>query len=91
MAGSTADLLDPSSAVRTSTIRRLRYAGEHPELLSVVAEHDAAATVRMEAMASLAVVDLAWAERLEQAVLTCGDTQLMGYGDYLLRELGVWQ
>lgn len=86
-----ADLLDQSPAVRTATIRRLRYAGRHPEMLVVVAAQDAAATVQMEAMASLAVVDASWVERLEQAVLTSADTQLMAYGDYLLRELGAWE
>lgn len=85
------DLLDRSPGVRTSAIRRLRFAGLHPDLLADVAANDQAAAVRMEAMASLAVVEPEWAGRLEQAVLCCGDTELMGYGDYLLRELGVWQ
>ncbi len=83
-------LTNPSSATRTGAIRGLRYLGPAGESIVEIATSDQSPFVRLEAMAYLAVTSSDWQESLEQAVLTQPDKELLLYGDYLLRELGVW-
>lgn len=85
------DLLDPSPANRTSAIRKLRFEGPPPEAIRAVAESDESPFVRFEALAYLAEHDDASVEALTQAVLGATDRELQLYGDYLLRELNVFE